>query len=370
VISVVMPIFNGQRFVAQAMDSLLAQTFRDFEVIAVDDGSTDESPAILRRYAMADPRVRIIQSDHSGISAALNRGIEAATRPWIARIDADDVALPDRFAKQLTAAAANPSVVVWGSYAQHIDAAGKVLGISRTGPTSEDEFHRLREVGEDVYVIHPTSMLRRDVVAKVGGYDGQFNFCEDFELFDRMAEHGPIVALPEPLLLYRIHATSISMQRFFTMRRFANFVRARQKARLAGRVLTYEQFEQDARKRSLVFRAAGALHTSSGFYYRKSGLAAAEGAKLKAAAFLAASTVMNPAYAIPRVWNQVVSAKLHRLFGGESHSSSSGEGRNEAVQYPRVEYPHPDPLPAYRERDPGSVVAGAAATARETCCTS
>jgi glycosyltransferase involved in cell wall biosynthesis len=314
-ISVVMPVFNGQRFLAEAMDSLLAQTFRDFEVLAVDDGSTDDSPAILRRYAKADPRVRVIHGDHAGISAALNRGIEASTHQWIARIDADDVASPDRFAKQIAAAKSNPNVVVWGTFAQHVDAAGKVLGLSRTGPTSEAEFSALRAAGEDVYVIHPTSMLRKDVVLKVGGYDGRFNYCEDFELFDRMAEHGGVVAIPEPLLLYRIHATSISMQRFFTMRRFSNFVRARAKARLAGRVLTYEQFEADAKKRSRIARAADALHTSSGFYYRKAGLAASEGAKVKAVGFLAASALMNPAYAIPRVWNQVVSSKINRLLG-------------------------------------------------------
>src|SRR3712207_4054623 len=134
-ISVVMPVFNGQRFLAEAMDSLLAQTFRDFEVVAVDDGSTDDTPATLHRYAERDARVRVIRGDHAGISAALNRGIAAATHEWIARMDADDVATPDRFAKQLAAAAAHPDVVVWGSYANHVDASGNVLGLSKCGPT-------------------------------------------------------------------------------------------------------------------------------------------------------------------------------------------------------------------------------------------
>jgi glycosyltransferase involved in cell wall biosynthesis len=311
-ISVVMPVYNGQRFLARAMDSLLAQTFTDFEVIVVDDGSTDDTPAILRRYAEQDARVRVIRGDHAGISAALNRGIEASTHAWIARMDADDVASPDRFAKQIAGAAAHPEVVVWGSYAQHVDANGRVLGVSRTGPTSVDEFRRLRAAGEDVYVIHPTSMLRKDVVLRVGGYDGRFNYCEDFELFDRMAEHGPVVALPEPLLQYRIHATSVSMQRFFTMRTFAAFVRARHKTRLAGATLTYDQFERAACERSPLARALDALHTTSGFYYRKAGLAAAEGAKPRAAMFLAVSAALNPFYALPRVWDQVLSNRLRR----------------------------------------------------------
>lgn len=324
-ISVVMPVFNGQRFLAQAMDSLLAQSFTDFEVVAVDDGSTDETPEILRGYAKRDGRIRVIHGDHAGISAALNRGIEASTHEWVARIDADDVASPDRFSKQIAAARSNPDVVIWGSYANHVDANGRVLGLSKCGPTSVDEFRKLRGAGEDCYVIHPTSMLRKDVVQKVGGYDSRFNFCEDFELFDRMAEHGAVVALPEPLLLYRIHATSISMQRFFTMRRFSNFVRARAKARLAGQTLSYEQFEQDAKRRNSCCRAAETLHTTSGYYYRKAGLAAAEGDKLRAVGYLATSALMNPFYAVPRVWNQVVSSKVRRMLGrgGDELSPSS-----------------------------------------------
>lgn len=338
-ISVVMPVYNGQQLLARAMDSLLAQTFTDFEVIAVDDGSTDETPAILRRYAEQDARVRVIHGDHAGIGAALNRGIEASTHAWIARMDADDVASPDRFAKQMAAAAGHPEVVVWGSYAHHVDANGKVLGVSRTGPTSVEEFRRLRAASEDVYVIHPTSMLRKDVVQKAGGYDGRFNYCEDFELFDRMAEHGPVVALPEPLLLYRIHATSVSMQRFFTMRRFANFVRARQNARLKGTTLTYEQFEHAAHRRSKIARALEALHTTSGFYYRKAGLAAAEGAKARAAVFLATSALLNPFYAIPRVWNQVVSNKLRGAVVREPSPSDSqppAEAAGSTVASPAV----------------------------------
>lgn len=330
-ISVVMPVFNGQRFLAQAMDSLLAQTFTDFEVVAVDDGSTDDTPGILRGYAARDPRVRVIHGDHAGISAALNRGIAESTHEWIARIDADDVASPDRFAKQIAAAHANPEVVIWGSYAQHVDAHGKVLGLSKCGPTSVEEFKRLRAAAEDCYVIHPTSMFRKDVVQKAGGYDSRFNFCEDFELFDRMAEHGAVVALPEPLLLYRIHATSISMQRFFTMRWFSSFVRARAKARLAGHALSYEEFEEQQRRRNALVRTADTLHITSGFYYRKAGLAAAEGAKLQAARLLATSALLNPFYAIPRVWDQVVSPKVRRVLGRENQDVGCASAHHPAT---------------------------------------
>jgi glycosyltransferase involved in cell wall biosynthesis len=317
-ISVVMPIFNAERFLAEAMDSLLAQTYPHFEIIAVDDGSTDTSVAILERFAQKDSRVRVVRQEHAGISAAMNRGIALSTRPWIARMDADDVAAPDRFARQLTAARQQPHVVVWGSFAEHINTVGRVLGLSRTGPTSEEAFDRLRAAGKDIFVVNPTAMLRRDIVERVGGYDGRFTCCEDFELFDRMAEHGPIIAIAEPLVQYRVHATSVSMQKFFTMRRFAHYVHARQNARLAGQELTLEQFKQNEKRRSTIRRTAATIHSCSNYFYRRAGLAAAEGATAKAVAFLLISTLLNPAYSIPRFCRQVISPKVRWMLGIQS----------------------------------------------------
>ncbi len=174
-------------------------------------------------------------------------------------------------------------------------------------------------------------MFRRDIALKVGGYDSKFNFCEDFELFDRMAEHGSVVAIPEPLLQYRIHATSISMQRFFTMRKLSSFVRARHKARLAGNVLTYEQFEKDAKARSAVARFADTLHMTSGFYYARRAWPRQKGAKVKAVWYLGTSTLLNPFYAIPRIWNQVLSAKVKRLFGIRPKAEDSATSEPSAV---------------------------------------
>jgi glycosyltransferase involved in cell wall biosynthesis len=317
-ISVVMPAYNAERFLPEAVESILRQSFRNFDFLIVDDGSTDSTPAILRRYAALDSRVRVIQNDHGGISSALNRGIAEADprRPWVARMDADDVAMPDRFEKQLRAAAARPNVVVWGTYARHVNGDGKVLGLSPTGPTTEAEFYELRRTGGDVHVIHPTSMLRRDVLLAVGKYDGRFNDCEDFELFDRMAELGPVLALPEPLLLYRVHASSVSMKRFFNMRRFASYVRARHRARLEGMALGYEQFLADYNRRPPLSKLWRGMDLSSGFYYRKAGLAYGERRLVKAGACFALAAALNPVYALPRVWNQFLGGKARRLVAG------------------------------------------------------
>ncbi len=114
-ISVVIGAYNAERYIARAVESMLAQTYTDFELIAVDDGSTDRTAAILRSCAARDARVRVIEAAHQGISGAANRGIAAARQAWIARMDADDIALPHRLERQLAAAAAAPEVVLWGA---------------------------------------------------------------------------------------------------------------------------------------------------------------------------------------------------------------------------------------------------------------
>lgn len=315
-ISVVMPAYNAEHYVAEAVESVLGQTYRDFEFVVVDDGSTDDTGAILRRYAAQDPRIRLIGGEHRDLAGALNLGVNTATRPWVARMDADDVARPDRFEKQLAAAAANPRVLVWGSYCCHVNAAGKVLSVSRTGPTTEAEFENLRRRGEDVYVHHPTWLARRDTILRLGGYDSRFDSCEDFELLDRIAELGPVLAVPEPLLMYRVHSGSSTARRFFSMRHKADYVVARRRARMAGQTLTWEQFEDACRRRPLPAKAAAALHAASMFYYRKAGLNFGEGRALRACACFTAAAAMNPAYSVRRVWRQVLSGTARRMKAG------------------------------------------------------
>jgi glycosyltransferase involved in cell wall biosynthesis len=318
-----MPVHNGERFLAQAVESILAQTFRDFELIVIDDGSTDGTRAILDRYAGQDPRVRVVAGAHAGISDALNRGVAAARFDWIARMDGDDLAHPQRLAKQWAAAQANPRVVVWGSYAHHVNQKGRRLGLSKTGPTSEAEFHQWRRTGGEVTVIHPTAMFHKATFLKAGGYDARFNGCEDFELWDRMSELGPIVAIPDPLLEYRVHATSVSMKKFFTMRRLATFVIDRHKARLRGETLTLDEFERREQSAGVLARLWLRVFHTSGFYYRNAGLAYGEGRHFKAARCLAAAWVLNPRYTTQRAWGQFLAPKLRKLMGIKGDGSST-----------------------------------------------
>jgi glycosyltransferase involved in cell wall biosynthesis len=307
-ISIILPAYNAAKFIQPAIESILQQTFTEFELIVVDDGSDDDTLKILETFVQKDSRVLLIKSSHGGLSRALNQGIAIARYDWIGRMDADDIALSDRFQKQVDAIRASPEVVAWGTYAYHINSQGKTLSIARTGPTTEQEFHTQRQAGHLVQLIHPTVVLRKDVLMAVGGYKPEFEPVEELELFDRMAAYGATLAIPEPLLRYRVHSGSVSMQRFFVQRVLMRYVVARHRARLAGEAeLSYEQFLQDYQQQPWFSRWQRGIRTTGMFYYRKAGLTLGEGQRLRACIYLGYAITLHPTYSLPRLWKQVLS---------------------------------------------------------------
>ena len=220
-VSVVMPVFNAQRYLAEAVESILAQTWRDFEFVIVDDGSTDRSPKLLERYAVRDSRIKLIRRPNTGIVGALNDGIAAASGELIARMDADDVALPQRLEKQVAYLAQHPEVVALGSRVTGVDPYGCVLFHSEHKLAHEEiDAELLRGVGWAI--VHPAAMLRRAAVAAIGGYRPQFQWVEDLDLFLRLGETGKLANLPEALLRYRQHTESINRTRSAEQARLAD----------------------------------------------------------------------------------------------------------------------------------------------------
>ena len=214
-ISVIMPVWNSERYVAEAIESILGQTFADFELLLVDDGSTDATPDILRRYEKADPRVRILWQAHGGIVAGLNRGLREARGELIARMDADDVALPERFATQIAFLQSHPSCVVAGTAMINIDPNGAPIDTQET-ETDPDLLLRnllLLNPAPKSGIAHPTVMMRRGDAEAVGGYRAEFDSVEDVDLWLRLAERGSLGNLPAVLLRYRLHEASVSHRR-------------------------------------------------------------------------------------------------------------------------------------------------------------
>lgn len=211
-ISVLMPVYNGARYVAEAIDSILAQTFGDFEIVIVNDGSTDRSEAILRDYEKRDQRIRVISRANTGIVGALNDGLADCKADLIARMDADDVALPTRFASQVQYMQSHPECVALGSRVIGIDPYGcELFRSEHERDHGSIDVQLLNGVGWAI--VHPAAMLRRDALTAVGGYRKEFQWVEDLDLFLRLAERGRLANLGEFLLNYRQHTESVNRTR-------------------------------------------------------------------------------------------------------------------------------------------------------------
>jgi glycosyltransferase involved in cell wall biosynthesis len=202
-VSVVMPVRNGAAHLAEAVDSILAQSLAALELIVVDDGSTDRTPAILQEAAARDPRLRVESRPAGGIVAALNEGLALARSPLIARMDADDVAEPNRLVRQVEALEANPSVALLGSAYRVIDRDGRPLRTVDL-PTSAEEVRAA--LPRSNCIAHPTVLMRREAVLAAGGYRAAFPYCEDYDLWLRLSERADLINLPDRLLRYREHA--------------------------------------------------------------------------------------------------------------------------------------------------------------------
>jgi glycosyltransferase involved in cell wall biosynthesis len=211
-VSVVIPAYNAQGYLFQSIESVLTQTFRDFECIVVDDGSTDRTPHIIDELARRDPRVRRLTIPHGGIVKGLNAGIQAARGRYIARTDADDICVPNRFDVQVRYMDEHPDCVVLGSKVTLVDPYDATLwDVNVKADHEAIEIELLR--GNGWAVIHPSTMLRRETVLAVGGYRAEYEWVEDLDLFLQMARLGRLENLQEPLLRYRQHFASVNRTR-------------------------------------------------------------------------------------------------------------------------------------------------------------
>lgn len=208
-ISIVMGVYNDARHLRAALDSVLSQQGVELELIAVDDGSTDESPAILAEAAARDPRVRVVVQENAGLTRALIRGCSLARAPYIARQDGDDLSLPSRLRLQKRMLDAHPDLVFVSSWAEVMGPRGEILLLHRR-PGDADEATRLLNVGRVGPPGHGSVMFRRDVYERVGGYRPLFYYAQDSDLWLRMGAVGRINYVQQPLYRYRIAAESIS----------------------------------------------------------------------------------------------------------------------------------------------------------------
>jgi len=209
-ISVVMPAFNSARFIRPAIESVLGQTFRDFEFIIIDDGSTDDTLKIIQDYAAKDQRIVILSHLNKGMGRSLNEAIELARGRWIARIDADDLMMPQRLERQLDYMHRHPGVAVAGSWIQYVNRRGRVIGHKRAPLHKKKNIEKLNQRNKLIPLTHPSVLMDRQAFREAGGYRPEFWPSDDLDLWSRILEHGHQIRVQREFLTqYRIHSDSI-----------------------------------------------------------------------------------------------------------------------------------------------------------------
>ncbi|MBR58723.1 MAG: hypothetical protein CMH54_11975 [Myxococcales bacterium] len=196
-VSVLMSVYNGAADLSRSLDSILNQTFSNFECVVVNDGSTDETAAILDRYAESDGRIVVIHQENTGLTRALNVGLEHCQASLIARQDADDVSHPDRLEQQVSFLSSNPGVVLLGTGVRLLDGEYRPY---RTVSVPCTDAEIVRAMWKRNRFFHSSTMFRRDAVEKVGGYDPAFRQAQDYELWLALMEQGEAANLDQPLV--------------------------------------------------------------------------------------------------------------------------------------------------------------------------
>jgi glycosyltransferase involved in cell wall biosynthesis len=204
-----MPVFNGQKDLAETLESVLQQTYDDWEMIAIDDGSSDRTPEILAAYGDRDRRVRVVRQDNSGITQALNAGIPHVQGEYVARLDCGDLCAPERFERQVAYLDENTEVIAVGSYAGRFVSRGLPVDVY-TPPIEHEDIDRRHIQGYSGGIAHVTAMIRTRVLREGGGYNDDFKYAQDTDLWLRLAEVGQLANIPEVLQHYRVAPQSIS----------------------------------------------------------------------------------------------------------------------------------------------------------------
>ncbi len=207
-VSVIMAAKNVEKYISEAIDSVINQTYKNWELIIVDDGSNDTTLSIINSYIKNDSRIKIIRNEKSlGQAIARNTAVKNSSGDFLAILDADDIAMPDRIMEQVLFLGNNPNVSAVGGHAEIIDENGKSLGIKRKALNIDAIRFSLLLQNQ---FIHSTMMIRRDVFNKFGGYDNDFLYAEDYDLWSKIIEKNIVLNIDKVVSKFRIQPGSVT----------------------------------------------------------------------------------------------------------------------------------------------------------------
>jgi glycosyltransferase involved in cell wall biosynthesis len=206
-VSVVLPAYNAGAYIDQAMNSILRQSYRNIEIIAIDDGSTDKTLLRLKSLQSTDARIRVVSRENRGLTNTLNEGFDLARGQIVARMDADDIAYPNRLLKQVMCFASDDRLAMCGTHVDYLISPRRILSVPPPNASAEDIYvHNIFSV----FFVHPTVAFRKSILDETGlRYDEKYPHAEDFELFRRISRSNRVAFLPEALLAFRTNHASI-----------------------------------------------------------------------------------------------------------------------------------------------------------------
>jgi len=268
-ISVIMSVYNAEQYLRPSIESILNQTFKDFEFIIIDDGSSDTSKKVIESYK--DPRIKLISRPNKGLTKSLNEGLSVARGKYIARQDADDISVKNRFEKQVKLLESNKTIGMVGSNYTVMDETGKKL-VTTNVFTHPDDLKICQVVCNQFG--HGSVMIRGQLIEEVGGYDESVGYVEDYDLWVRLSRMSGISNIEEPLYLWRKRAESIThsnhelqIQQAFSVRdkAFKHFMKHRRQYRIFGYHKSGDHYKS---RRATVFRNLGYLYRRENHPFR------------------------------------------------------------------------------------------------------
>ncbi len=305
-ITVVLPAYNAERWLREAISSVLCQTHRAFELILIDDGSSDSTGTIMEQAAAVDERVVVIRQPNLGFARSLNRGLRAASHEWVARMDADDIMEPNRLERQILFLSANPDVTVAGSLVNYIGPDGRLIGKSTSPFVDRRSVQRAIAGGDVIAINHPSAIMKRNVIESLGGYRPEFNPMEDLDLWNRAVECGHLILVqPEYLLNYRIHDHSMWSSASWDEMTKIDWLRDCIERRRSGRAeRSLQEFIECERNTPRFARLNRYRIRKATQQYRDARTSFAGRRYGHMARCLGASMLLNPGYPVRQVWSK------------------------------------------------------------------
>jgi glycosyltransferase involved in cell wall biosynthesis len=302
-LTVLMSLYNSRAYLRDAVESTLAQTHRDFEFLIVDDGSADDSLAIVREYERQDARIRVIAHANWGAPDALNDAVGQASHEWLFRMDPDDVMMPNRLERQLVFLKENPDLAVASSLVELIDSSGRRIGHSRSPYVSRDVVAATIAGPTLIGFHHPAAAMRKSAFQAVGGYRKQYWPADDLDLWNRIGEAGHTMLVQrEYLLKYRIHSASISMSAGRRQVLTLDWVEDSKRRRRAGLAeQTFAEFLGERDSQGWFARLNGRRKTTARTLYKAAVHHWAVHNYVRFAPELAGSLVLEPGLVLPRI---------------------------------------------------------------------